>query len=361
MFTKSQNLYLKTWREQSVQNANWGETWNWICPESLNVVASHFLEINLPALGNGNYKAVPGLYCVNTIKLLSNGSEVYELDYKTYIREFLSSMRDTEEFTDFVNCYLGGSAATGTARTVSIPLMLPNSHYLRRHSNRSYGCFPHRLSSKLEFQITMGTVSDVKEAGAADPASISGAAKVVTREIKGDSNAITRKYSDARGVYSICVPRYQTIIPWTEAAANTLQSVKATLPTGSVYEIVFEAYPSGTSLAETDRLTVTTPDIIRVQCDGEYVRVLDNKVRCEQELFANGFRTNASCNNAGRVCFADQAAYSDHCYQGAIHCGNISSITIEVQFGAAVNYRALAKKYSKVRIQSNGVLRSSLE
>jgi len=207
----------------------------------------------------------------------------------------------------------------------------------------------------------MGAGAEVVTAVSAAPASIANSAKVVTREIKGDANAIIRKYSDARGIYSICVPRYQTIVPWTAGTANTLQSIKATLPTGSVYEIVFEAYPSAITLEHTNRLNITTPDIIRVQCDGEYVRVLDNKVRCEQELFSNGFRSNASCNNAGRVCFGDQVAYSDHCYQGAIHCGNISSITLEVQFGENVNWRALAKKYSKVRIQSNGILRSSLE
>ena len=36
-FGKSQNLFLKTWREQSVTNGDWGTTWNFVTPESLNV------------------------------------------------------------------------------------------------------------------------------------------------------------------------------------------------------------------------------------------------------------------------------------------------------------------------------------
>ena len=91
-FSKSQNFYLKTWREQSCQNSSWGETWNYVLPESLNVVSSHFLEIDLNLLGSGTYKKYPGLYAINRIKLLSNGSEVYDLDYKLYMREFLSSL-----------------------------------------------------------------------------------------------------------------------------------------------------------------------------------------------------------------------------------------------------------------------------
>ena len=117
-FSKSQNLFLKTWREQSVQNGDWGSTWNFVTPESLNVVSSHFLEIPLPAIGGGNYKAIPGLYCIDEIKLLSNGSEVYTLDYKMYIREFLSSLSN-EEFNQFVDTYLGGKTETGAARTIS--------------------------------------------------------------------------------------------------------------------------------------------------------------------------------------------------------------------------------------------------
>ena len=77
-FSKSQNFYLKTWREQSCQNSSWGETWNYVLPESLNVVSSHFLEIDLNQLAAGNYKKYPGMYAINRIKLLSNGSEVYD-------------------------------------------------------------------------------------------------------------------------------------------------------------------------------------------------------------------------------------------------------------------------------------------
>ena len=359
-FGKSQNLYLKTWREQSVSNGDWGTTWNFVTPESLNVVSSHFLEIPLPAIGGGNYKAVPGLYVIDEIKLLSNGSEVYTLDYKMYMREFLSSLSN-EEYTQFCTTYLGGTAAAGTPRNISVPLMLPNSHYLRRHSNYNYGVFPHKLSTRLEFQIKMGSAADMAEQGGSSPGTIANLASVVTREIKGDQAKIVRRFSDARGVYSVCVPRFQTIVEWKEAGANTRDSVKATLPTGSCYEFIVEAYSNTHSLAETSRATATQPTYFKIQADGEDIRVLDSAVRVGQEMFSNGYRSNEHLNNCGRICFADQCSKSDHCYQGSLHCQNVSSINTEVEFAAAARYRIVAKKYSKVRIGANGVIRSSLE
>ena len=134
-----------------------------------------------------------------------------------------------------------------------------------------------------------------------------------------------------------------------------------TLPTGSVYEFIVEAYPTTHTLAETDRRTSTLPLNFKIQADGEDIRVLDNTVRVRQELFANGYRSNTAVNNAARIAFADRSSRSDHCFQGALHCGNVSSLQSEVEFAAETRYRILAKKYSKVRIQSNGVLRSSLE
>ena len=359
-FSKSQNFYLKTWREQSCQNASWGETWNYVLPESLNVVSSHFLEIDLPPIVSGTYKKIPGMYAINRIKLLSNGSEVYDLDYKLYMREFVSSLTD-EEAQAFTDTYLGGNSNSNAGRTISCPMMLPNSHYLRRHSPYGYGIFPHKLSTRLEFQIEMGTTNDLIVAGADAPASIANSARWVTREIKGDQNSIIRKYSDARGVYSVQVPRFQEIVAWKIAAAGVADSVKATLPTGCCYEFIVEAYPVTQNLDLTDRETSVQPTAFKITCDGEDVRVLANSVRVGQELFTNGYRTNSSVNNCARICFADQCHKSDHCFQGALHCGNISSIQTEVTFAAETRYRIVAKKYSKVRIQSNGVLRSSFE
>ena len=359
-FGKAQNLYLKTWREQSASNGDWGTTWNFVTPESLNVVSSHFLEIPLPAIGGGNYKAVPGLYVIDEIKLLSNGSEVYTLDYKMYIREFLSSLSN-EEYNQFVGTYLGGTTSSGGGRTISVPLMLPNSHYLRRHSNYNYGVFPHKLSARLEFQIKMGTKAEAVAQGSAEPGSIANLATIVTREVKGDQAKIVRRFADARGVYSVMVPRFQTVVAWKTVAAGVRDSVKATLPTGSCYEFIAEAYPSDHILEHTSRNVSIHPSFYKIQADGEDIRVLDSSLRVGQELFSNGYRSNDSLNNSARVCFADQCAQSDHCYQGSLHCQNVSSINTEIEFTVNTRYRIVAKKYSKVRIGANGVIRSSLE
>ena len=152
----------------------------------------------------------------------------------------------------------------------------------------------------------------------------------MTREIKGDQAKIVKRYADARGVYSVCVPRYQDIVPFRDVAANTRESIKATLPTGSCYEFIVEAYPDAVSLPKTDRAAAVHPSYFKIQADGEDVRVLDSSVRVGQELFANGYRSNDSVNNAARICFGDYCAYSDHCYQGSLHCQNVSSINVEI-------------------------------
>ena len=359
-FSKAQHYYLKTWREQSVQNTSWGTTWNWLSPESLNVVSSHFLEIPLPAIGGGNYKAIPGLYAIYRIKLLSNGNEVYDIDYRAYMREFLSSLSD-EEFRQFVDCYLGGHTQSGAGRTISCPLPLPNSHYLRRHRHVNYGIFPHRTKARIEFQIQMATAQEMAAQGSDQPATIANLCQVVTREIKGDQNAITRPYADASGQYTIMVPRFQVIVDWKTLAANTMDKVKATLPTGSCYEFICEAYPSTHSLAETERNSAVLPDKFSIMCDGELVRVLDSQLRVKQELFTNGFRSNDVVNNCARICFCDQASGADSCFRGALNCANVSGLQTEVEFPTNVRYRILAKKYSKVRIEATGVMRSSFD
>ena len=359
-FTKSQHFYLKTWREQSVSNGSWGSTWNWLTPESLNVVSSHFLEIPLPAIGGGSYKSIPGLYAIRGIKLLSNGSEVYDLDYRAYLREFMSSLSD-EELRQFVDCYMGGTVANGAGRTICCPLPLPNSHYLRRHWHKSFGIFPHKTRARIEFQIHMGTAEEMAAQGSEAPATIANLAQIVTREVKGDQNAVTRKYSDARGVYTVMVPRFQVVVDWKALNANTSDKVKAVLPTGSCYEFICEAYPSTHSLVETERNTAILPIHYSIECDGELVRVLDSELRVKQELFSNGYRSNDTVNNAARICFADQTSNSDTCFRGALNCANVSAIQTDVTFAENVRYRILAKKYSKVRIESTGVMRTSFD
>jgi hypothetical protein len=186
-------------------------------------------------------------------------------------------------------------------------------------------------------------------------------ATVVTREVKGDQAKIVRRFADARGVYSVCVPRFQTIVAWKSLAANTRDSVKATLPTGSCYEFIVEAYPSDHILDHTSRDAATHPSYYKIQADGEDIRVLDSTIRVGQELFSNGYRSNDHFNNCARICFGDYCSTSDNCYQGSLHCQNVSSIQTEIEFTTNTRYRIVAKKYSKVRIGANGVIRSSLE
>ena len=67
-------LFLQTWREETVSNVlDWGaQNFSFYLPESLRVLSSMYLEIQLPALsGGGTYKAFPALYVIDRLRFLT--------------------------------------------------------------------------------------------------------------------------------------------------------------------------------------------------------------------------------------------------------------------------------------------------
>ena len=77
-------VHLKTWREEQLNSTiDWGvKGFSYFLPESLRVVSSMFLEINLPALDASQaqrYKAYPGLYAIKELRFLSAGTEAYKV------------------------------------------------------------------------------------------------------------------------------------------------------------------------------------------------------------------------------------------------------------------------------------------
>ena len=79
-------------------------------PESLRVVSDIYLRIQLPALASSTYKKISGLYAIKTIRLLSQGQEVYSCDYMQFMADHLQQYSD-EEVKDFSKVYLGGEDA----------------------------------------------------------------------------------------------------------------------------------------------------------------------------------------------------------------------------------------------------------
>ena len=128
-------------------------------PESLRVVSSIYLKVDLPALGGSAvYKDYPALYVIKTLRLLSSGQEVYSCDCGVMFGDYLQSLTD-EQVRVFGKTYLGHQdTMDGTARSVMIPILLPNSAYGSRngHDTRGHGVFPAYLgSTRLELQFTL--------------------------------------------------------------------------------------------------------------------------------------------------------------------------------------------------------------
>ena len=151
------------------------------------------------------------------------------------------------------------------------------------------------------------------------------------------------------------------ILDWESATANVERTDKLTLPTGSNYEFIVEAYLASGTVEESDRAVIVRPTEFFIEADGEKVRVLDSAARIRQELYSNGYVGNEYIGNASRICFAPNCSDSDHQFQGAFNCGNVSSLSATIKFPSNCHYRIVSKKYSKVRIQTNGVIRTSFE
>ena len=119
------------------------------------------------------------------MRLLSAGQEVYVCDYFQHMVDHMQQM----EKRDFGSCYLGFEAnASDAARTVILPLLLPNSPYLLRGPHgekdlRGHGVWPAYLGqNRLEIQLTMNTGDfPMADTSAAVP-SISGKCSIMYRE-----------------------------------------------------------------------------------------------------------------------------------------------------------------------------------
>ena len=103
-------LSVKTWREIQLNSTlDWdSKNFSFVLPESLQVVASIFLKIDLPQLTDASYdyKNLPSLYCVDRIRVFSNGSEVSSFYPRWYLREYMSTLSD-EEHEVFREAYCG--------------------------------------------------------------------------------------------------------------------------------------------------------------------------------------------------------------------------------------------------------------
>ena len=121
--------FVTTWREEQLStNLDWGSSqFSIYLPESLKVIASIYLRVDLPALAAGQtFKGYCGLYVMRRLRIMSAGTEVYSCDVGRMLADYCQSLSD-EQLREFATIYLGHEATpSNVARTILIPILLPN-------------------------------------------------------------------------------------------------------------------------------------------------------------------------------------------------------------------------------------------
>ena len=356
-------LFVQTWRTETIPTSlEWGsQQFSHLLPQSLRVISAAYLKIDLPV---ANYKAFPGLYAVKNVRVLSGGTEIYTVNIADMLADYCSSLTN-EEAKTFSDIYLGGTTATGVARSIYIPMPTPNSAYMNRngHDTRGHGVLPCFLGNQqLELQITMNPATFVSAVAASPPASISGSCQMMYHEVQMRQKDL-EAYSDLRGKYNIVTRRLQDLSSgWqTYANANTLQEVQLSSPQGVVMQLIIFAVPtdadehrlSAKDFVKATRITVTADSIVQVN--------LDSADKCKIHLWTNGFVENDYFPNAARIAFAAHAGEdSSHTYKGGYNMTSASNVVVGFSFAEAVKYRIVASQIQRVTCDGRGVFRSSL-
>ena len=366
-FARIRTPFVNTWRSEAVNSQlDWGtQAFSFYLPESLRVISSMFLEIPLPALGGGGYKKIPGFHAIKTIRFLSAGQESYHCEVGQYLRDYVESCT-AEEADRFVKTYLGYTTDAGTtaARTLHIPILLPNSAYMSRNGRdvRGHGIWPcYTGSNRLEIQITMGSASEMAKDAGNVPGSISGDCNMMVHQVDMTSEDVQR-YSDVRGAYSVITRRFTELTQgWTAATADTRERLTQSQPLGCVTELFAIAVPTGTAEAQREIDTSVQASHFSIVSDSVTQKSLDSAAKCQMELWANGFVGNSFCNSPSRLCFAAHAAEAENMYTGGFNMQLSSQVSVEIEFPENVDYRVFAVQLQRVTVNSIGLVQASLD
>ena len=358
-------VHVKTWREEQLNSTiDWGvKAFSYFMPESLRVVASMFLEINLPALDGSQaqrYKAYPGMYAIKELRFLSAGTEAYKVNPELYLRDYMESLTD-EECKHFADVYLGGQNATSDARTILVPILLPNSTYLSRkvRGSRGNGIFPaYTGSNRIEMQITLCDAAEISTN--ATPASIQNQCKMMVHQVEMNPNDVLR-YSDVRGAYSVINRRFTEVTAgWQSASANTVTKLTQVQPLGTVTELFVIAVPAGTEEARREIVSLVPTTRFSITADSITQKSLNSAKKCEIELYSNGYCPNTYFPCASRIVFAAFGSDS-HKYSGGYNMSLASQIQIDLEFAQNVDFKVYAVQLQRTTINSLGLLQSTLD
>jgi hypothetical protein len=360
-FRKLPTLYQKCWREEPLSTGcDWGVTnFSYLIPESVTILSSLFLRIELPALTAGKfYKTNPALYCIKDFKLLSGGNVVYTQDMDACFRDCLESMTE-EEYINFSEAHLGyESTPSHAARSVYINLPLPNSHINLRHgsSDRGLGVFPCELERvRLEVQFSLHANDMQATDSTVDTGSIAGRCTICMREVKmSDANA--QNYRNKVGEYSVVTRRFQEISPWTQAAANTPVVITLSSPQGNVSEFQIIAVPYDADSNKRNQYSESVlASSLEMQCDGIIVRDFDRPEKVLMHNYSEGFQNHTKCKAISRICFGSHSSESSTTFTGAMNFRNTSQTKLTVKFPVAAEFRVVAVQLMSVQIESTVV------
>lgn len=364
-YGRTRTPFVCVWREEQLNSILdfSSENFSVYMPESLRVLKEAYLKIEVPAAPSA-LKKFPGLYFIERIRLLSAGQEVYTCDYKQHVVDHLQQMLQRQS-THFGKVYLGHEdAMSNAARTIILPLLLPNSAYLLRDGKdqQGHGIWPAHLgANRLELQVTMRSSVFPSANGTDVVPSISGKCSMLYRECKmTPSNMLA--FSDARGSYSVINRRFTELTSgYQTAAANTEVQWSINQPNGVITEVFFEAYPTNDNHATFSAEDLVKPTKIRIVADAITQKNLDSNEKVEIELYENGFEENTDFPQPGRLCFGNHAAFNSHVYAGGYNMQLASTITYFFQFSEAVKYKIVAIQLQRCRIDALGRVTAKLD
>ena len=135
-----------------------------LLPESLQVMLSCYLRIELPELTAGaTYRKFVGARILREIRVLSAGQQVMSCDFRDVMTDYLTNL-ERSAYESFVNTHLGGRATeSATARTILLPIPLWNSAIFARSHTGHLGAIPAAgfANNRLEFILDFADSRDL--------------------------------------------------------------------------------------------------------------------------------------------------------------------------------------------------------
>ncbi len=364
VFGRISTPFIQTWRTVQLPDLDFGaQSYQITIPESIRILSAAYLEIEL----TGKMKAYPALYCVRELVLRSAGQEVYRCNMQDYLTDYCESL-SPQALKVFAASYLGGQEDDGgsTVKNVKIPILLPNSAYLRRsginpHGHGVLGC--QFGNQKLIFELTLNTnLFPTLTAGDSDVASIAGKCSISYHCVEVP-NQVERSFSDVRGIYNIVTRRFVDLTQWTHYAnANQRVTFNNCQPVGAISEIMALAVPYDATASNRRAHGYIKATFMNISHDYVVQKELSG-TRISSELFSAGFiPPNDDFASPARLCFAAHAAEDMTTkFLGAYDASTATNLQISVEFAEPVMFKLVSVAYANVKLGADGIMTSSLD